>query len=203
MQRLTSEAFFGRLEQEAAAVRQVLQADHYIIRKLPPEPADTDLLVNAVLNANGYNRGAATVDFKVNSSATNEAYFMTLVILYEKSHAIDGSRSKTHNFSGGATGNLAAIFHASAATHASTERVHTIEHDQAQEKKWQQEEDARVQREHKQAVEEAERAKKEKVAAIKLQRRQQSLCEMCGKPLSLLEKLARRTNHSKCHSFEP
>jgi uncharacterized protein YjbI with pentapeptide repeats len=89
-----------------------LQPDHFIIRQLPPKAADVDRLIDSVLRANGYTRGRATVDFKVDSEATNQAYLMGLLQNYENARKVDTTRSKMHNFSGGATGKMIAVFHA-------------------------------------------------------------------------------------------
>lgn len=93
-------------------LKGALQADHYIIRMLPPEPADSESAIDRVLAANGYVQGSATVDFKVDSYATNEAYMMGLLFNYERTgFRVDDARSKMHNFRGAAAGKLIAVFH--------------------------------------------------------------------------------------------
>ena len=89
-----------------------VKADHYIIRMLPPEPEDRESVIDRVLAANGYVRGTASVDFRVDSSATSDAYMTGLLLNYESiGVAVDDTRSKMHKFKGGATGKLIAVFH--------------------------------------------------------------------------------------------
>jgi hypothetical protein len=79
---------------------------------LPPAPSNPDAIINGVIRANGYARGAATIDFKVDPEASNEAYIMGLLNFYEKKgFSVDGRLSKLHNFSGVANGKLIAVFH--------------------------------------------------------------------------------------------
>jgi uncharacterized protein YjbI with pentapeptide repeats len=90
-----------------------LQADHYIIRLLPPDTANRDALIGQILSANGYVRGAATIDFRADSEAGSQAYMMGLLLTYEKTTAVplDSARSKMHKLSGGANGHMVAVFH--------------------------------------------------------------------------------------------
>jgi hypothetical protein len=88
------------------------QADHYIIIALPPEHRSVTNLIDAVLSANGYERGSATVDYEV-SSSIDEAYVTAKALGYERrtGRRCDWERSAIHNFSGTANGMLLAIFH--------------------------------------------------------------------------------------------
>ena len=89
-----------------------LQADHYIIRMLPPAPANRNSLINSVLTANGYVLGAATVDFDVDSMALNNAYMIGLLLVYENTRSeVNQDRTRIHTFSGAAHGKLIAVFH--------------------------------------------------------------------------------------------
>jgi len=87
-------------------------ADHYIIRSFPPEPRDVEGFIRAVLKANGYERGNATIDYGV-SSSIDEAYMTALAVMYEEKtgRRCDWNRSCLHNFSGIASGKMVAIFH--------------------------------------------------------------------------------------------
>ena len=88
-----------------------VRADHYIIRMLPPEPVNRESVIDQALAANGYVRGTASVDFKVDSYAASDAYMMALLLNYESTGvAVDDVRSKMHDFRGAAAGKLIAVF---------------------------------------------------------------------------------------------
>ncbi|MGA2328751.1 MAG: hypothetical protein ABSH05_20940 [Bryobacteraceae bacterium] len=87
------------------------QADHYIIRALPSDPHGVENLIRAVLAANGYERGSASVDFAV-SASIDEAYMTALALNHERrmGRPIDRIRSRLHSFSGAARGMLLVVF---------------------------------------------------------------------------------------------
>ena len=87
------------------------QADHYIIRVLFTNKFNQDYLIDKSLEANGYKRGNATIDFRF-TEGIDEVYMYGLSRAYaiNKGVEIDDDKSKMHNISGGATGKLVAVF---------------------------------------------------------------------------------------------
>jgi hypothetical protein len=93
------------------------QADHFIIRlHSPNQPTDCEKVIDEILEANGYIRGTATVDFQIASSIDN-AYMTALILKHvkEKNREVAGSttlderRTKIHDFNGKASGKLVAV----------------------------------------------------------------------------------------------
>lgn len=89
-----------------------MQADHYITRLRETDISPINQLIDRVLEANGYARGGATVDFQFVTSI-DDAYMTSLYLMHEKNtgRKIDSERSKMHNVRGAVTGKLTAIFY--------------------------------------------------------------------------------------------
>ncbi|MDD5018734.1 MAG: HEAT repeat domain-containing protein, partial [Eubacteriales bacterium] len=95
------------------------QANHYIIRLLSmpvwlKEDNDINRLIDKALQANGYKRGNATIDFQFVSSA-DEAYMTALLLRYEEKIGvnIDNDKTLVHGIMimGETVGKLTAVFY--------------------------------------------------------------------------------------------
>jgi hypothetical protein len=92
-----------------------IQADHYIIRIAPPEPAPDrrSSPIVEILAANNYVLGSASVDFAVDDEVSDALMFFSIKKHEQISgRQVDLNRTRTHNFSGRTvTGKLVAVFY--------------------------------------------------------------------------------------------
>lgn len=96
----------------------ILQAEHYIVSILAPEPdpAKRDVLIQGILALNGYVKGPAGVRFAVLASGAGSLESLTVGLMFtleqESGMEIDTARTKIHPFSKDAIrGAMIAVFH--------------------------------------------------------------------------------------------
>lgn len=96
----------------------IVQAEHYIISIVAPEPdpAKRDVLIQGILALNGYVKGPAGVRFAVFASEAGSLESLTVGLMFtleqESGMEIDRARTKIHSFSRDAIrGTMIALFH--------------------------------------------------------------------------------------------
>jgi len=88
-----------------------IQADHYIIRLLPPVWGITSQLVSQILTANNCVAGDGVTDVDVTDRARNKAYSMLQVQRYERrsQRTVDPAKTRVIEFGGELTGTIVAV----------------------------------------------------------------------------------------------
>jgi hypothetical protein len=99
------EFFSGGTMTTAEAAPIAVQADHYIISMLPPGEPDNpkvEELMTSILTANGYIKGNATWELRVNAMALDDSFLVFSAMGFEKrtGNKVDKDRTRIHNYGG-------------------------------------------------------------------------------------------------------
>lgn len=99
------EFFSGGTMTTAEGAPFAVQADHYVISMLPPgEPNHPKIeeLMTSILTANGYIKGNATWELRVNAMALDDSFLVFSAMGFEKrtGKKVDKGRTRIHNYGG-------------------------------------------------------------------------------------------------------